>query len=486
MIIDSNQSIRILDKYQMHPDDFFVEVLGIKREYIWSKMTEVMHSVRDNERTSVKAGHSVSKTYTAAQLALWFLYSFYPATVVTTAPSQNQVEQILWREIRQSHSNALIPLGGHVTMTQIDLQKATSDKKQEKWFAYGFSTKPDNVTQQATKMQGFHNEHVLLIFDEAAGIMSKIWEAAEALMTSGFVRLLAIGNPTAAFGEFIDTFNPEKSEYHNITISVKDTPNYKSGKELIPGLSGRRYEEAMRKKYGVDNNLYRARVLGEIPQYIEGTIYGKAMADLKARKRFVNIPPDPSALVHSVWDLGVGDATAIWFFRTSGLEIHWLDYYENSGEGLAHYAKVLADKKEVNNWLYGKHFAPFDIENRSLSTGSTRKETALKLGIPFEVVQRMSLENGIEEVREILPRSWFDVVKCGPGVKGLSEYRWKKNIRLSSEDRAVFSNIPEHDWASHASDAFRYGAIAANRHLRGGAMTPKKAKELELQYARPS
>ena len=187
---------------------------------------------------------------------MWFLYSFYPATVITTAPSQKQVEEILWREIREAHSNAIIPLGGHVTKTKIDLE--------EKWFAYGFSTKPDNVTQQATGMQGYHNDNVLLIFDEAAGIMSKIWEAAEALMTSGFVRMLAIGNPTSAFGEFIQTFEPG-SGYHPIVIGVKDTPNYKSGQELIPGLSGRRYEEAMRKKYGVNSNVYRTRVDGEIP-----------------------------------------------------------------------------------------------------------------------------------------------------------------------------------------------------------------------------
>jgi hypothetical protein len=477
LLVDPKQSKQILERYQQNPADFFVEILGIQREHIWSKMHEIVESVRDNERTTVRAGHSVSKTFTAAQLVMWFLYSFYPATVITTAPSQKQVEEILWREIREAHSNAIIPLGGHVTKTKIDLE--------EKWFAYGFSTKPDNVTQQATGMQGYHNDNVLLIFDEAAGIMSKIWEAAEALMTSGFVRMLAIGNPTSAFGEFIQTFEPG-SGYHPIVIGVKDTPNYKSGQELIPGLSGRRYEEAMRKKYGVNSNVYRTRVDGEIPTYIEGTIYGKAMAQLKDKKRFVDIPPDESALVHTSWDLGIGDSTTIWFFRVSGLEIHWLDYYENSGEGLAHYAQIITEKKEENNWMYGKHFAPFDIENRSLSTGSTRKETARKLGLPLVVVERMSLENGIQLVRETLPRSWFDNKKTAVGCKGLSEYRWKKNVRLSSEDRAVFSNIPEHDWPSHASDGFRYGCIAIANNLRQGSMTPKKAKELELQHARPS
>lgn len=242
-------------RYQKDPVAFFCEVLDVQPQFVWSKMREIAESVRDNKKTAVKAGHSVSKSYTAARIALWFLYNHYPATVITTAPSHPQVEEILWREIRLAWANAKIPLGGKVNKTQIDLG--------EKWFAYGFATKPDTVTQQATRFQGFHNDNVLIIFDEAAGIMKQIWESKDSLLTSGHCRFLAIGNPTVSKGDFVECFRDKA--FNKITISVKDTPNYKEGKEIIPGVSGVEYEQDIREKYGADSNYYKTRVDGSIP-----------------------------------------------------------------------------------------------------------------------------------------------------------------------------------------------------------------------------
>lgn len=254
--MNPEEALKIVSKYQDEPDRFFVDVLGMKEEFIWPKMHEILTSVRDNKKTAVKAAHSVSKSYTAARIALWFLYSHYPSTVITTAPSHTQVEDILWREIRDAHAQAKIPLGGKVNKTQVELG--------EKWFAYGFATKPDTVTQQATRFQGFHNKHVLIIFDEAPGIMKEIWQSKDSLLIDSNCKFLAIGNPTVSKGDFVNCFK-DKS-FHKITISVMDTPNYKEGREVIPGVSGRDYESDTREKYGVDSNYYKARVLGEIPE----------------------------------------------------------------------------------------------------------------------------------------------------------------------------------------------------------------------------
>ncbi len=254
-MIDINQAKDYLLRYRTDPISFFVEVLGVDDKMIWQKMREISLSVLDNKKTAVKAGHAVSKSFTASRIALWFLYCYYPSTVITTAPSHVQVEDVLWREIRDAHATARIPLGGKVNKTQIELA--------EKWFAYGFATKPDTVTQQATRFQGFHNDNILVIFDEAAGIEKAIWEAKDALLTAGNCKFLAIGNPTTSKGNFADCFKDRS--YSKVTISVKDTPNYIQGKELIPGVSGRDYEQDTREKYGEDSNYYKARVLGEIP-----------------------------------------------------------------------------------------------------------------------------------------------------------------------------------------------------------------------------
>lgn len=241
--------------YRENPKRFFVDVLNVREDFIWNKMEEVINSVNKNQFTAVKAGHSVSKTFTVARLALWYLYTHHPSTVITTAPSNPQVEEIMWREIRAAHAGAKVPLGGEITNTKIELS--------EKWFAYGFATKPDTVTQQVTRFQGFHNDHVLIIFDEAAGILPQIWEAKDSLITTPRHKFIAIGNPTTARGDFPNCFKDKR--YNKITISVKDTPNYLVGKEVIPGLSGREFEQTIADKYGVESNIYKARITGEIP-----------------------------------------------------------------------------------------------------------------------------------------------------------------------------------------------------------------------------
>lgn len=300
---------RINQIYRQDPIKWMVDILGMDKALIWDKMEEIIYSVRDNKRTAVKAGHSVSKSYSTGRIALWFLYNFYPSTVITTAPSHDQVEQILWREMRDAHAKAKVPLGGHVTKTQIDLE--------EKWFAYGFSTKPDTASQEVTKMQGFHNKYVLIIFDEANGILPAIWAVKDALLTSEHAKFLAIGNPTTARGDFVDCF--KSKEYNKITISVLDTPNYKEGREIIPGLSGRDYERITAEKHGKDSNWYKSRVLGEIPDedvdalipvsWIERAVKREPYNNYKFTKKFV------------VWDVADG-----------GDDLHVIKFWENKTE----------------------------------------------------------------------------------------------------------------------------------------------------------
>jgi len=453
--IDWSREIQGRARLQRDPMLFLREALGVK--HLWSKMEEIGASVRDHDRTAVKACHSSSKTFTAARLALWWLYSYGPrSTVVTTAPTDQLVEQVLWREIRQAFVEAPYALPGKPSLKRLD----AGGSEFPKWFAIGFSTRPDTVTQQATAFQGYHNDNVLVIFDEAAGILPQIWEAAESLLASGHTRFLAIGNPTSGFGRFPDAFRPD-SGFNQITISAYDSPNYQQDKEIIPGLIGRRYVQQARDQYGENSNYFKARVLGEIPDYTEGSIYGKVLMSLRERGRMRSVEHDPAALVHTAWDLGIADATAIWFFQVVGAgEIHWIDYVEGSGDGLIHYVQVLDKMRLERGYMYGQHFAPHDIQQRELTTASTRLESARKLGINFTPITRHSLPDGIEATRQILDRSYFDSLRCIDGLRVLAEYRWRKLESLSSDDRPVYSNNPEHDWASHGADALRTGAMA--------------------------
>jgi phage terminase large subunit len=184
---------------------------------------------------------------------------------------------------------------------------------------------------------------------------------------------------------------------------------------------------------------------------VRGAIYAKELSDAKDGGRITRIPHDPALKVDTFWDLGVGDATTIWFAQSVGQEVRLIDYYEASGEGLPHYAQVIASR----GYTYGRHVAPHDIQVRELATGRSRLEVAESLGIRFEVAPQVSVEDGIHAVRMILPRCWFDETKCRAGIEALQNYRRDFNSRLNE-----FKATPVHDWASHGADAFRYFAVS--------------------------
>lgn len=183
---------------------------------------------------------------------------------------------------------------------------------------------------------------------------------------------------------------------------------------------------------------------------VVGSIYAREMERAEQQQRITSVPYDPNFPVETAWDLGMRDQTAIWFFQRVGMQIRAIDYYEASGEGLAHYAGVIASKP----YHYGRHIAPWDIEIRELGTGKSRKEIAEQHGIYFEVAPKLSLDDGINASRALIPRVWFDADKCAAGVKALKNYR-----RSYDEDLQTFKKDPVHDWSSHGSSAFRYYAV---------------------------
>lgn len=216
--------------------------------------------------------------------------------------------------------------------------------------------------------------------------------------------------------------------------------------------------------YATMENTLKEKMKREYPttpeeafsQTVEGAYYGKYMAQAEAQERVCAVPFDPLLKVHTSWDLGVGDTTSIWFWQYSPQgQRRYINYYENSGEGLQHYAKVLEDFSEKYGYRYGEHIAPHDIRVREIGNNAkSRYESALELGIKFTICPSVSIEDGIQSVRNILPTCVFDKANCDEGLKALRHYRKKWN-----EDRGCFENKPLHDWASNGADAFRYSAV---------------------------
>jgi phage terminase large subunit len=199
---------------------------------------------------------------------------------------------------------------------------------------------------------------------------------------------------------------------------------------------------------------------------VKGAIYARELQAAREGGRIATVPYDPRLPVDTDWDLGIGDATAIWFSQSSPSgEVRLIGYYENSGVGLQHYAGILRECKDAYGYAYGQHWGPHDIEVKELGTGQSRIEIAGQMGLYFQVAKRLSLEDGINAARMLLPRCYFDAKKCQKGIEALQHYKWDYNTRINE-----FKPLPVHDWASHGADAFR---TLATRHF-----TPKVERRM--------
>lgn len=257
------------------------------------------------------------------------------------------------------------------------------------------------------------------------------------------------------------------------------------------------YFDNLKHKYGIDLDdnqkaWYSAkwRVLGDdmkreyptIPeeafnQSIQGAYYANQFKDIYAQGRIGEMPEN-NAPVNTAWDLGVSDSTSIWFWQDINGKHHILDYYENSGEGMEHYFKVIKEKGEKYNWKYGTHYAPHDIGHREFGAGAKSRHQIAKAGfiidgvkvaINFVQLEAKSVAGGIELVRQVLPKCCFDEQRTERGVKCLEAYRKEWNDKLG-----CYRDNPLHDWASHGADGFRYLAMAVQK--------PKTVKNINVQF----
>jgi phage terminase large subunit len=188
---------------------------------------------------------------------------------------------------------------------------------------------------------------------------------------------------------------------------------------------------------------------------VVGAYYGKLMARAEAERRITDVPYEPAAAVWTSWDLGIRDATAIWFAQVVGRQIRVIDYYEASGVDLGHYVREIGARP----YVYAGHIVPHDAQAKELGTGKSRLEVLESLGLKnLQLAPMHRLEDGINAVRVFLPKCWFDAEKCARGIDALKLYRAEYDDKLQAlRPRAV------HDWTSHAADAFRYLALTLDR-----------------------
>lgn len=198
---------------------------------------------------------------------------------------------------------------------------------------------------------------------------------------------------------------------------------------------------------------YRQEYLCDFDAPLVGSFYAKLLAQIEEKGHICKVEYDRSRVVHTAWDLGRTDDTAIWFWQTAPREIHVIDHYATNGQDIPHFARVLQQK----GYVYGKHWLPWDATPKTLaSPRSIVQQLAEFVGNDrVRIVPNLDIEDGIQAARAVLPRAWFDAEKCARGIDSLRNYQ-----REWDDVNKVFKRMALHNWASHDADAWRYLSLA--------------------------
>lgn len=205
---------------------------------------------------------------------------------------------------------------------------------------------------------------------------------------------------------------------------------------------------------------YAREMLCSFDAPIEGAYYADLMNQAETANRICGVPHDPTVPVFTWWDLGIDDFMVIWFVQRAGRELHIIDYEELTGKGLEDSLKYvygnMPGTEHRQKYKYGAHVPPHDIKARELGTGKSRYEVMSGLvpeNEPIIIAPSLSVEDGVQAVRSILPMCYFDRARTEKGRSALRNYHRSK------------AGKPVHNWASHGSDGFRTGAVSLNQTI---------------------
>ena len=341
------------------------------------------------------------------------------------APTYRQGKSIAW-EYLKFYTNPLLKIGGSRNESELRIDLFNGSRIQ----IFG-ADNPDSI-----RGMGFD----AVVLDEYAIMSPRVWtEIVRPAVADKLGWVLFIGTPMGhnQFWEVYDYALRGHHDWYGKLYRASET-------NVIPE------DELDQARSIMTPEQYEQEFECSFTAAVSGSYYGRLITKAEKDGRIGNVPIDDNVGVETWWDLGIGDSTAIWFAQRVGEEIHLIDYYENSGESLAHYADVLAEK----DYAYSSHIAPHDIQARELGTGKSRLEVANELGIDFDIAPKLEVDHGIESVRNALPFCYFDREKCKVGLDALRQYR-----KQWDEKNQVFKNKPLHNWCSHAADSFRYGCV---------------------------
>jgi len=386
-----------------------------------------------------------------------------PAVYLHCFPKYNQGKRAIWNSVHQTDEGEAMAYLDHFPK-EIVKYKNSSDMRLELvngsiYCVMGLDGK------NATQARGMNPSFIIL--SEYAYMDPESWYTIEPRISQNRGTAIFLSTPNGQ-NHFYQLCNYAKSQhnadYHYSLLSIEDTDVL--DKSHIEKLRGE----------GIPEDFIQQEYYCSFTRGAEGSYYGKLIQAARDDDRITSLNISSDILCHTAWDIGIGDSTGIWIFQIlQNSKINFLQYYENSGEGLEHYIRYLEDWKSKKGAIFGTHYVPHDMQNREFTSGVDRLTTARQLGIAMLAVPRKPIDEGIQAVRSILPHCSFDAKGCERGIKCLDFYRKKWNDSLK-----VYYDEPLHDQWSHGADAFRTGAVGIKALSPGslGKLSAESIKEM--------
>ena len=390
--------------YERDPVAWAHDVLGAQ---VWSKQEEILYSVVENRRTSVRSCNNAGKTYIAAVAAAWHISVFPPASsiVIATGPSLDTLERGLFHELsvlkdKAEEKGFLMP-GKRAKMNGKPAWRSTVNP--DLWHAV--SVRPPEGSNVISVFQGIHRERTLTIIDESGGVSDDIYTAAERVSTTAGGRILSIGNPDFVGSAFWRLFyDPNMSKYwSNVHIGGFDTPRFteewkKFPSNIVDSFLDPEQVSNWREMYGEDDWRWKVQVLGDFPEEVDSLMFPMSVIGKAFETDLTHESENPNIIVGC--DVGRGQASTVLYTNQNGL------------------VRKLDDFKESN-----MIDAANRIHKKMLETGATQ------LNIDFD-----GIGGAVYDILETLPGGTYKIVKV-QGSRGSSDVRRWANRRAEMYDQ---------------------------------------------------
>jgi len=403
-----------------------------------------------------------------------------PGLYYDVFPSQKQGRKILWEGYTnpdetgagQQFIEKFLPKGiivGKPNSTDMKFSIYTKGNRAHSMFQIIGTDQNRYESMRGTNPRG-------VVFSEQSRQHPGAWDVVRPILLNnhGWAIFQSTPNGNNHFKELYELAKKNK-KWFTCLHTVNDTYDH-NNKRLIT-----KAQIAEEIRMGMTEDFAQQEFYCSWTQGVEGTYIGKQLQQCEIDGRILSLPYDPSYLVDTYWDLGVGDAMAVWFVQQVGKEVRFIDYHEETGSTFVYWARKLKDL----NYLYGRHFAPFDIKNREMvgneEAAKSRLAWAREVGINFQITPDASFENGVDAIRGLLGLCSFDEEKTAVGRKHLEQWG-----RVWNRIEQRYTDFEARNPHTHAGAAARYAAINIRQSQGYDVTKTREETHFKQQYRRDS